>query len=372
MSVPTENMNDVEIHKLFLLMPKFAASDIHLKVGTPPVFRIAGSLRNLDLPSLTHDQIERLLDEIISDDQRTKLAESGHLDFAHDASGTVRLRVNAYRQRGHLSIAARLVNANVPSFGDLHLPPGTMETIASMEQGFIIISGATGSGKSTTLAALIEYINEHRRCHIVTIEDPIEYMFADRRAIINQREIGIDVHSFAEALKTVVRQDPDVILLGEMRDADSFAAGLSASETGHLVFGTLHCATVSETFSRILDFFPGDRQRQIRTSLQFNLRAIICQKLLPSIKEGIPRVPALEIMLVTPPIQKAIEESEDDRLLDIVRSSKNEGMCDFNHSLYKLIQSGMVDSEVAVAASPNSQALEANLQGVFLHDSGLR
>jgi len=372
MATPSEISNDVDIQKLFLLMPKFGASDIHLKVGTPPVFRIAGSLRNLDLPALTAGHMEKLLSQIISEEQHVVLQEAGHLDFAHNAGERVRLRVNVYRQRGNISLAARLVNADIPSFGDLHLPPDTMQRIAKMEQGFIIISGATGSGKSTTLAALIEHINAHRRCHIVTIEDPIEYMFRDNQAIINQREVGIDVRTFADALKTVVRQDPDVILLGEMRDVDSFSAGLSASETGHLVFGTLHCATVPETFSRILDFFPGDRQQQVRTSLQFNLRAIICQKLLPSIKEGVPRVPALEIMLNSPPIQKAIEDCEDDRLIDIIRSSKNEGMCDFNHSLYGLIKSGMVDADAAIAASPNPQALEANLQGVFLHESGLR
>jgi twitching motility protein PilT len=372
MSEPNGTQNNADLHQLFLLMPKFGASDVHLKVGTPPVFRIAGTLRNLDLPPVTAEQIEKLLNRLLDEEHLATLYENGQIDFAHPAAKRVRLRVNVFRQRGNLSLAARLVNADIPTFKDLHLPPETMQRIASHEQGFIIISGATGSGKSTSLAAIIEYINARRRCHIVTIEDPIEYLFLDNKAIINQREVGIDVPSFPLALKTVVRQDPDVILLGEMRDVDSFSAGLSASETGHLVFGTLHCATVSETFSRILDFFPGDRQQQIRTSLQFNLRAIICQKLLPSIKEGVPRVPALEIMLGTPPIQKAIENGEDDRIIDIVRSSKEEGMCDFNHSLYQLIQSEMVDPEVAIAASPNPQALEANLQGVFLHESGLK
>jgi len=371
-SASTATANSKEIHKLFRLMGKYAASDLHLKVGSPPILRIAGTLRNLELPPLTQPQVERLLYEILTEEQINTLEQVGDVDFAHSVDATTRLRINAFHQRGHLSVSCRLVNATIPSFDDLHLPAATMERICDFDQGFVIISGVTGSGKSTTLAAMIEYINATARCHIVTIEDPIEYIYRDRRAIINQREVGIDVPSFHDALRTVVRQDPDVILLGEMRDVETVQAGLSAAETGHLVFGTLHSATVAQSFSRILEFFDADRQRQVRSSLQFNLKAIICQKLLPCVKTGIARVPALEILIATPPIATCIEQADDARILDIVKTSREEGMVDFNHSLYELVQDGLVDREVALANSPNPQALAANLQGVFLSESSLR
>ncbi len=364
--------NGKEIHKLFRLMQKYNASDLHLKVGSPPVFRIAGTLRHLELPPLTDSQVRRLLYEILSDEQVATFEQVGDVDFAHAVDETTRLRINAYHQRGHISLAARMVNSVVPTFEDLHLPAATMERVARYEQGMVIVAGVTGSGKSTTLAAMVEYINTTRRCHVVTIEDPIEYIYTDKRAIINQREIGIDVPSFHDALRYVVRQDPDVILLGEMRDTETVQAGLSASETGHLVFGTLHSSTVSQTFSRLLEFFDSERQRQVRVSLQFNLRAIICQKLLPSIKPGVPRIPALEILIVTPPVQKAIESGEDAHIAEIVRASREEGMMDFTRSLYELIQDGFVDTETALAAATNPQALGAMLEGVFAAEATMR
>ena len=367
-----EATSNREIHKLFHLMAKYGASDLHLKVGGAPVFRIAGALRSLELPPLAAAQVRRLLYDILTPEQVRTLESVGDVDLAYSVDDLTRLRINAYHQRGSLSIAARLVNVRIPSFDELHLPAGTMERISSFEQGLVIVAGVTGSGKSTTLAAMIEYINTTRRCHIVTIEDPIEYLYADRRALINQREVGIDVGSFRDALRYVVRQDPDVILLGEMRDTETVQAGLSAAETGHLVFGTLHSSTVSQTFSRMLDFFEPERQKQVRTGLQFNLRSIVCQKLLPSIKPGVSRIPALEIMLVTPPIQKLIEQGDDSRILDVVKSSREEGMIDFNRSLYDLLQQGYIEREAAMAASPSPQSLEANLQGVFVSASALR
>ncbi|MFW6108344.1 MAG: type IV pilus twitching motility protein PilT, partial [bacterium] len=240
------------------------------------------------------------------------------------------------------------------------------------EQGLVIVAGVTGSGKSTNLAAMIEYVNATRRCHIVTVEDPIEYMYRDKRALINQREVGIDVPSFHDALRYVVRQDPDVILLGEMRDTETVQAGLSAAETGHLVFGTLHSSTVSQTFSRLLEFFESERQRQVRVSLQFNLKSIICQKLLPSTKPGIARVPALEILINTPPVQKAIEAADDSRIPELVRASREEGMIDFTRSLYELIQGDFVDQETALGAATNPQALGAMLEGVFASEGVMR
>ena len=363
--------NGKEIHKLFRLMRKYNASDLHVKVGSPPVFRIAGTLRHLELPPLSDAQVRKLLYDILTDEQIATFEQVGDVDFAHAVDDQTRLRINAYHQRGHISMAARLVNCVVPTFSELHLPPATMERICSYDQGLIIVAGVTGSGKSTSLAAMIEYINATRRCHVVTIEDPIEYIYTDKRSIINQREIGIDVPSFNDALRYVVRQDPDVILLGEMRDSDTVSAGLAASETGHLVFGTLHSATVAQTFSRLLEFFDADRQVQIRTSLQFNLKAIVCQKLLPSIKAGVARVPALEILLVTAPVAKMIEAGEDSHIPDVVRGSREEGMLDFTRSLYDLIQGGFVDREAAMSVAPNPQALAANLEGVFASEGTL-
>jgi len=360
-----------EIHKLFRLMGRYGASDLHLKAGSPPIFRIRGDLRNLDLPPLSDAQVRRLVYEILTEDQIRTLEHIGDVDLGYSVDERTRVRINAYHQRGCLSMAARLVNFRIPTFDELHLPADTMERVASLEQGLVIVSGVTGSGKSTTLAAMIEYINTTRRVHIVTIEDPIEYMYADRRCCIDQREVGIDVPSFHEALRYVVRQDPDVILLGEMRDTETVQAGLSAAETGHLVFGTLHSATVPQTFSRLLEFFDTARQTQVRLGLQFNLKAIICQKLLPSIKPGVTRIPALEIMIVNPAIAKLIELGEDTRIIDVVKQSRSEGMLDFNRSLYELVKDGWVDERVAMATSPNPQALRGMLEGVFVSEGAL-
>jgi twitching motility protein PilT len=363
--------NGKEIDKLFRLMVKYGASDLHLKVGAPPILRIAGDLRNLELAPLTAPQVKKLIYEILTEKQQKTLEEIGDVDLSYAVQDDLRLRINAFHQRGCLSLAARLVNAKIPSFAELHLPEKTMELIASLEQGFVIISGPTGSGKSTTLAGIIEFINNTRRCHIVTVEDPIEYTYKDRRALINQREVGIDVRSFRDALRYVVRQDPDVILLGEMRDTETVQAGLSASETGHLVFGTLHSSTVPQAFTRLLEFFDSGRQKSIRTSLRFNLKAMMAQMLLPSIKPGVKRIPALEIMLVNAPIAKMIEDGKDAKILDVMKSSYDEGMMDFNRACYDLVQAGYITKEVGLQAASNPQALEAMLQGVFQKDSSL-
>src|SRR5581483_5883092 len=222
------------------------------------------------------------------------------------------------------------------------LPGETLRKIAGFRQGLVVVAGVTGSGKSTTLAAMIELINSTRRCHIVTIEDPIEYLYKDKKAFVNQREVGIDVPSFATALKSVVRQDPDVILIGEMRDPETFETALTAAETGHLVFGTLHASTVSQTFGRIIDLFPPERERQIRQSLRFSLKAVICQKILPSIKAGTGLVPAQEILIVNPTVQKLIMEGDDKKIEQVLRAGKEEGMQDFNQSLVALVQGGFI------------------------------
>jgi len=278
--------------------------------------------------------------------------------------------VNVFRQRGSISMAARRVLTDIPNFEQLHLPP-VMSKIAEYAQGLIILSGITGSGKSTTLAAMLDHINETRRCHIVTIEDPIEYLLTDKKAFVNQREIAIDVPSFKVALKHVVRQDPDVILVGEMRDDETFAAGLTAAETGHLVFGTLHSSSVASTFGRILEFFPPARHEVVRTSLMFNLRAIVSQKLLPSIKEGINLVPATEVMLMTPIMRKLIKDGEDNKITDAIRGGVEEGMHDFTESLKNLVLNGFVEIKEAMEAAPNEEALKMALKGIRIGTHGI-
>lgn len=361
--------HEPEIYKLFRLLNKYDASDLHLKSGAVPALRIAGTLRRLDMPALSADDVKDLIYEILTPDQIAELERTGSIDFGY-SFGEGRVRINAFRQRGVFSLAARRVNTVIPSFEELHLPGDVLRRIASREDGLIIVAGITGSGKSTTLAAMVDFINENRRCHIVTIEDPIEYLFRDKKALINQREVGPDVESFQAALRYVVRQDPDVIVLGEMRDAETVQTGLTAAETGHLVLGTLHANSVVQVMSRIYDLFPGERRHQVRQSLEVNLRAVICQKLLPSIRQDIDRVPAIELMIVNPIIQKLIQDGEEAKIAQAIRSGQKEGMIDLTGSLAKLVKQKYVDKSVALAAAPNPEQLEMSLQGIVLDEGG--
>lgn len=358
-------MSEKEIHKLFQLMSKFNASDLHLKVNSKPLLRVSGSIRELDAKSLSYDEVKKLIYDILTPKQIAEFEKNHDLDFAYGLSGVGRFRINVFMQRGSISVACRRVQHGIPSFEALHLPP-VMKRLASYNQGLAMICGITGSGKSTTLAAMIEHINTTRRVHIVTIEDPIEYLYRDKKSFINQREIGLDVDSFRTAMKFVLRQDPDVILVGEMRDPETFNAGMTAAETGHLVFGTLHSSTVAQTLGRILDMFPDERQELIRQSLAFNLRAIVCQKLLPSIKEGVDRVPCQEIMIANPTIQKLIREGDDPKIADVIRGGDEEGMQDFTQALANLIRTGLISKKVGYAHAPNPEALKMKLQGIDL------
>ncbi len=360
----------LKLDTLFSVATKHNASDLHIKVGKPPLLRIGGTVRALEIQALSTEDTERMLFPLLSEDQHKHLDKLGAVDFAYSAAGIGRFRINVYRQRGSLSMAARRVLTNVPSFEELNLP-AVLRKIADYAQGLVVVSGITGSGKSTTLAAMLDYINETRRCHIVTIEDPIEYLLPDKKAFVDQREVGIDVPSFKMALKHVVRQDPDVILVGEMRDQETFAAGLSAAETGHLVLGTLHSSSVASTFGRILDFFPPAQHESIRTSLQFNLRAIMSQKLLPSTKEGVSVVPATEVMLMTPIMRKLIKDGEDNKITDAIRGGTEEGMHDFTESLKNLVLNGMVEMKEALEVAPNEEALRMALKGIKMGSHGI-
>lgn len=356
-----------QIRKLFSSMEKLGASDLHLQSGSPPMMRVRGALRPTTWPSLTEDDVESLVYELLTEEERELFERKGDLDKALDLPEIGRYRLNIFRQRGKISLAARKVNTMIPSVSKLNLPR-SLETVAEYHQGMVIVAGPTGSGKSTTLAAIIDKVNQERRCHILTIEDPIEYLHTNKKAYINQREIGTDTPSFKHALRYALRQDPDVILVGEMRDEETMQFALSAAETGHLVLTTLHASSAPQCIERILDLFPPEKQYQIRRSLSFNLRAIICQLLLPSIKTGVERVPAVEIMFVNAVVRKMIQDEEESELPRVIRSSSKQGMQDFNISLYRLVKSGYVSVEEALKVSPNADQLRMNLQGIFLDE----
>jgi twitching motility protein PilT len=352
-----------EIDKYFTAAWKLNASDLHMKVGEPPLFRVRGSIQRAKAPPFSLDQIHAMFAELMGPKERRELDELGGADFAYSIKGIGRFRVNIFRQRGSLSLAARAVKTEIPTIEQLNLPPG-IKTIPSFESGLVLVAGVTGSGKSTTLAALIQIINMTEALHIVTIENPIEYLYTDAKAIVNQREVGIDLPDFANGMRHVVREDPDVILVGEMRDAETFEASLMCSETGHLVFGTIHAATAAQTIGRVLDYFPTERHYQIRQLLYFNLRAVMVQKLLKGLRPDIPRVPAVELMFVNPLIKKLIFENEDKKIPDLIRASRQEGMQDFNQSMCDLVKRGLVSEDVALEASPNPEQLAMNLKGI--------
>jgi twitching motility protein PilT len=280
----TSNSEDHEpgIHKFFKAAVKTQASDLHLKVGQPPKLRLFGRLKNTTGEKLTEEKIEVLIFEILRPDQKDNFLRTGTLDFAYEIEQEHRFRVNIFRQRGSISLAARRVNSAIPLFEDLHLPQ-VLENIAGSGQGLVLVVGPTGCGKTTTIASMINYINNHHSCHIITIEDPIEYIFKDKKAIVSQREVGIDVQDFDEALRFLMREDPDVVFIGEMRDAQSVTAGMRAAETGHLVFGTMHAANASESIQRLIDLFPQTERDLVRQTLSLTIRSIISQVLLPCI-----------------------------------------------------------------------------------------
>jgi twitching motility protein PilT len=366
-----------EANKLFRMTMKHKGSDLHLKVGLPPCMRMGGVLRQMQLPSLTTADMERLMFPLISARQKKILEDEGGVDFAHivfEGDNETRFRVNLFRARGRLSLVARRVNNSIPSFEGLGLPP-IMAEITQYEQGIVILAGVTGSGKSTTIASMLQYINERERMHIVTIEDPVEFTFKDAKSIINQREVGIDVCDWDTALKHAVRQDPDIILVGEMRDQHTFHAAMHAAETGHLVFGTIHASTAPSTIGRILDLFPRDMHPALRQSMAFNLKAIIAQKLLITTKEwqakGVTRTPTNEIMRSNPTIRKLILNEEDTKLGDAIRMGKEEGMQDFTESLRQLVMAEKIDRATAYEVAPSVETLKMALKGISVSQPGI-
>ena len=329
------------------------ASDVHLKVGQFPVARCDGTLTPFaDHPQLTDADLEAAL-AIVSEltpARRESFYETGELDIAYTSGDLPRFRVNAFRQRGSISFAFRVIPKHVPSFEDLRMPPG-VKAIADEHRGLVLVTGATGSGKTTTLAAIIDHINKTRRQHIVTVEDPIEILHDDHCCIVNQREVGIDTESYLAALRRALRQDPDVILIGELRDAESAETALKAAESGHLVFSTMHTIDAAETISRMIEFFPAAKQDQIRSILAGVLRGVISQRLLPRKQSG--RVAAVEVMVNNSRIADLIRESKAEEISDAIAEGQFFDMQTFTQALIELVLAGEVDREVAANASTN-------------------
>jgi twitching motility protein PilT len=342
---------------------RFKASDLIVKADLPPRIRLRGSLKSLDTEICTADLMFQIAKDVLDERQYDHFHRHGSIDFAYDYDDDNRFRVNLFMARGKPSLAARLITSDIKRFEDLHLPP-TLGDVAMSAQGLILFAGVTGSGKSTSIASMLQYINERKRVHIVTIEDPIEYIFKDDKATINQREVGIDCVNFNEALRALVRENPDVVLVGEMRDYETFEAAIRAAETGHLVYGTIHASSAWQTFGRIYDLFPEGERDQIRKLLAYNLRAIVYQKLLPTLHEQIHRIPALEILLNTPIVTKYILEAREGELLDVIKQSREEGMVDFTSSLVDLVEKEYIHHKVALQATPKPEELKMRLKGI--------
>jgi twitching motility protein PilT len=329
------------------------ASDVHLKAGRPPVVRFDGELEALDgFPALGTHELEDVVDQVgASSRSRLEVFErSGELDTAYQLHGLPRFRVNAFRQRGEISLAFRVIPSTVPDFQSLRLPPG-VETLSEERRGLILVTGATGVGKTTTLAAMVGHINRTRRQHVVTIEDPIEFLHDDVQCIVNQREVGIDTESFNEALRRVLRQDPDVILIGELRDRESAETALQAAESGHLVLSTMHTVDAAETLGRLVEFFPADKQPQVRSILAGVLKGVISQRLLPRADGG--RIVAVEVMVANARIQELIRENKPEFVPEAIAEGAFFQMQTLTKALIDLVVSGDVDQETAAASAPN-------------------
>ncbi len=344
------------------------ASDVHLKIATPVIFRINRELIAVDSPQPTPEWMVKIVETITPVHLKKRLDEEREIDFSYFIPGVGRFRTNLFQQRGQWCLAMRYVKTLVPSFEEL----GLLEQVKNLSEaarGIVLVAGATGCGKSTTLAAMLEHINNNFKKHIITLEDPIEYVFEDNQSVIEQREVGLDTLTFHHALKHVLRQDPDIIMIGEMRDDVSFTAAMSAADTGHLVLSTLHTTTAALAVTRILDFFRAEEREQIRRQLASTLRAVIGQRMVNTLEGKL--TPALEIMVNTPMVKKLIEENRLDKLPAAIETSADDGMLTFNQALFDLVRAGKVTEKEAMAKATNPQALEMNFKGIFL-DEGRR
>ncbi len=355
----------MHINDLLKIAVERGASDLHLKVGCHPVIRVHGTLVPLvDAPRLEQADTEAMAAAIMAPTQRQKFQEQQELDLAYSVPGLGRFRCNVFLQRNTVGLVLRVIPTRIRSIDELGLPP-VLKRIALEERGLVLVTGTTGSGKSTTLAAMIDHINQHRAAHVMTIEDPIEYLHRDRRAIVNQREVNVDTRSFAYALRSALRQDPDVILVGEMRDYETIETALIAAETGHLVFSTLHTLDATETINRIIAVFPPHQQRQVRLQLASVLKAVISQRLVPR-ADGTGRAAAVEVMVTTPFIRDCIVDKEKTHLIPsaIAAGTTQYGMQTFDQAIFSLYQQGIVSYEEALRWVSNVDEFKLKVQGI--------
>lgn len=321
------------------------ASDLHLSFGIPAVFRVDGQLRQLGDRAYTSSELQQMVEHLLPVNKKEDFETKGEADFNYALEGLCRFRVNAYHQRGHVSIAARLISSDIPTLEKLGMP-NTLRELAEKPQGLILVTGPTGSGKSTTLAAMIDYVNENYAKHIITLEDPIEYLHQHKKSVVNQREIGIDTQSFADGLRAALRQDPEIILVGEMRDLETISTAITAAETGHLVLATLHTSSAATTIDRIIDVFPPHQQSQIRIQLANVLQGIVSQRLFVK-KDGRGRVAATEILVQTPSITNLIRSEKVHQIQNVIQTSRKQGMHTLETSVHQLIANGVLNYDDA-------------------------
>jgi twitching motility protein PilT len=346
---------EFDFAEVLLAVMERKASDLHLTAGSPPMIRQHGSLHALDYPRLTPQTTREVIYSILTNDQRQRLETDWQIDLAYSIPGKARFRVNAYFQRAALSAAFRLIPQEMPGLGELGLPP-VLEEFTKKPRGFVLVTGPTGSGKSTTLAAMLDLINEVRQEHILTIEDPIEFLHKHKRCIVNQRELGADAQSFALGLKAALRQDPDVILVGEMRDLETISTALTAAETGHLVFATLHTQDTAQTVDRIVDVFPPEQQQQVRVQLSVSLQGIVTQQLLPR-ADGNGRTCACEILVPTPAVRNLIREGKTHQIYSALQTGGQFGMQTMDAALAQLVREHRVTRELAESRSSAPEEL---------------
>jgi twitching motility protein PilT len=342
-SVLTAKKQDISIHELLRAAYEANASDLHINVGTQPLMRLHGRLRKLNGPILTEDDTQRMAQLILSEAQLHKLTEDGEVDLSFAMDQLCRFRVNVFRQRNVINMAFRLLMAKIPSLENLKLPPIVRE-LTGKQRGLVLVTGSTGSGKSTTLAAMINDINERQSQHIITLEDPIEYIHASKQSLVVQREIGMDTRSFANGLRAALRQDPDVILVGEMRDLETIRTAITAAETGHLVLGTLHTPDAPQTIDRIIDVFPTDQQGQVRVQLASVLIGVLSQQLIPTL-DGAGRVMALEILINNPAVANLIRQEKIYQIKSVIQTNRQQGMQSMVASIKHWIDSGMIHKD---------------------------
>jgi twitching motility protein PilT len=369
----TSQREALEVDKIFKALVKLEGSDLHLKVNQPPMVRVKGELRPLNRPPIDNDEMVRLLVPMMDDRNLAIFEKEGGADFAYvcDVDGVSwRFRVNLLKQLGKIGLVARRISNFIPDFRGLFLPD-SIEQLCHYDQGMVLLAGVTGSGKSTTISSMLNYINSIYRKHILTLEDPIEFVYKDDKCLINQREIGQDVLDFKVGMKHAVREDPDIILVGELRDEETFMTAIHAAETGHLVFGTIHAASASTTIGRILDLFPEEMHGAIRSAIAFNMKGIVAQKLLKSIKPGVSRVPTCEVMTFNPIVKKLVLEGHDAKLPDAIRIGAEDGMQDFTMSLKQLIDDELIDRPTAFEVAPNKDALKMALKGIDVKAPGI-